>query len=531
MLYGFEVFRGVFHMRSISEIKKSNRFSNISENILIPFSIEIRKGGKFMLVKGDKRELLKAQQFFVDDEVGVIESEKILSVGVSAKITGEEMSAGEVGVKYKLAYKVLYIADGGIRVYETTSEHSTVLRDQIITTDCAIDLNLVVVATEFVGTTKLKIRTNLELCGFAVVPKSFDCYEGEDGVFIKETPVTIERIIPIASSQIVTTSTHQLKESVDKILTSDTGVVINKVTTATETCQIEGECFTYLTYLSGGIMQSRCLVTPFEAEILASGVGADDKAYCRAEVETSLVTQDASSTDLKTEIILNISGFAVVTETVTTVGDCYSKSKELKLNYGLLDWQDNVCIAGCTEKLQGSVRLPEGARLRSVLAVCAPLAGAVTVENKDALTVEGVFTATLIYLGEDESISSVPVSLPYRFILDRNFACRDSLSACASVLCVSARARLNDEAEVTAELVFEVYGASEKSVKYLGGAEVVGDKEVNDAAISLYIVGEGEGLWEVGKALSSDEDELMSLNPDLTLPLKPGDRVLLYRTI
>ena len=54
-------------------------------------------------------------------------------------------------------------------------------------------------------------------------------------------------------------------------------------------------------------------------------------------------------------------------------------------------------------------------------------------------------------------------------------------------------------------------------------------KEDDNIAISLYIAKEGESLWDVAKMLSTDEKTLMQLNPDIKLPLRSGDKILLYR--
>ncbi|MBO5776136.1 MAG: hypothetical protein J6R35_02045, partial [Clostridia bacterium] len=56
-------------------------------------------------------------------------------------------------------------------------------------------------------------------------------------------------------------------------------------------------------------------------------------------------------------------------------------------------------------------------------------------------------------------------------------------------------------------------------------------REENDAVISVYLVGEGECLCDCAKALCSTEAELMALNPELTLPVKAGDKVLIYRPL
>ena len=77
----------------------------------------------------------------------------------------------------------------------------------------------------------------------------------------------------------------------------------------------------------------------------------------------------------------------------------------------------------------------------------------------------------------------------------------------------------------------EIHGSGDREIRYVASYEVVAPKEIPDAAISLYLVGEGETLFDVAKELNSDEEELMALNPELELPLKRGDKVLLYKPL
>ena len=57
------------------------------------------------------------------------------------------------------------------------------------------------------------------------------------------------------------------------------------------------------------------------------------------------------------------------------------------------------------------------------------------------------------------------------------------------------------------------------------------EKERNDSALSLYIVSEGDEMWDVCKALTATPDDVLAQNPSLSLPLAPGDRVVYFRTL
>ena len=53
----------------------------------------------------------------------------------------------------------------------------------------------------------------------------------------------------------------------------------------------------------------------------------------------------------------------------------------------------------------------------------------------------------------------------------------------------------------------------------------------NTAAVSVHIAIAGEGLWDIAKKTGCSPEEIMADNPALELPLKGGERILVYRNI
>ena len=74
-----------------------------------------------------------------------------------------------------------------------------------------------------------------------------------------------------------------------------------------------------------------------------------------------------------------------------------------------------------------------------------------------------------------------------------------------------------------------VRGVQSKEISIIYDVELGAEKEENDFAVSLYIAKEGETLWEVAKALNTDEITLAEQNADVGLPLKGGEKILLYK--
>ncbi|MFA5448922.1 MAG: hypothetical protein WC292_00575 [Clostridia bacterium] len=486
-----------------------------------------------MIVNGDRREQISPLQFYLDQELAIPQADKIISLIVSARVTAVETLAGEAKVQYRVTYKTIFSGEDGIDCKEDSYDNNAVIKAASITPKSFINLTANIISNEYVGVGNIKVRSTVEIKGYVIVASSFELPDIPEGIFTKTAPVVVENIQPIYESAVVASEDFEIKEQVNKILTADTQIAVKRVSTATEICHIQGECYTYVTYIADGNLQSRCLTTYFDTEILAPNIKEGSEAFCSAEASnTSVTVLEGEPNAFRTEITIGVKGFCLLSEECEAVIDAYSKTEELDIQYNRVPIEKNVCLTGAEEKLSGGARLSDdSARVRSVLCVCPPSIGAISVSNAGGLAVEGIVTVSVIYLDENEEISQTLAELPYHFVLSRDFPCETGLSANAVVTSIAARARHNDEIEISASLYVEVYGTEVDDLKYVSRMEVLGSREVNECAISLYIVRGGESLWDVAKELMSDEDTLLQLNPDLALPLMGGEKVLLYREL
>ena len=89
--------------------------------------------------------------------------------------------------------------------------------------------------------------------------------------------------------------------------------------------------------------------------------------------------------------------------------------------------------------------------------------------------------------------------------------------------------RGSSDLEVTVELVVTVRGIKLNIISLGTDLEIGDAKEIDDFAISLYVVKQGETLYDVAKALNTEESTLTRLNEDISFPLKGGEKVLFYK--
>lgn len=487
-----------------------------------------------MFVKGDRKANFTPIQFYLDRDLDVSAAENIVSVSATARTLEIEPMQGEARIGYRVTYKVIYTSGEEFASFEDSYEYTAEIKSADITPKSFVDATSNVIATEFVGVTRLKVRLMLEIKGYAIVPSGFDTMECTEGLCCKTTSVKVEHIEPLSGSEILVEGVEKLGDKVEKVLTSDSVVCINYVSTATEICEIKGVCYTYLTYISDGKIGYGTLSAPFEAQVLAPSVTEKDSAYFTPTVVSSgvSVTDTDQGSEVKTETVVSVKGFAVSASEAEIIVDAYSKENDIRLEYAHAVVEDNECVISSHEKFVGALPVDAGeAGMRNLLFIGAPWIGACNARFEEGLTVEGIVGAEIVYADNEGKTGRALAEIPYRFVLGGEFACRSSITASAVVTSINARIRPGDTVELSGELCVEIHGSGDREIKYVASYEVLCPKEISDAAISLYLVGDGETLFDVAKELNSDEEELMALNPELELPLKRGDKVLLYRPL
>ena len=90
---------------------------------------------------------------------------------------------------------------------------------------------------------------------------------------------------------------------------------------------------------------------------------------------------------------------------------------------------------------------------------------------------------------------------------------------------VAARSRRGKEIEVSADLCVyaDVFSREESSA--ITNVVVGEEKRQEDCSLIIYMVREGQSLWDVAKENNVDPDMILQQNPELELPIKMGDKI------
>ena len=190
--------------------------------------------------------------------------------------------------------------------------------------------------------------------------------------------------------------------------------------------------------------------------------------------------------------------------------------------------------ATVTDRVEGSVTLevnmPIADNILGMTAAKVTVSNAVA-EADDEMLVEGVVGGNVIYYcAEANSENSGAVELPFSLkVAVPGLRENDEVYVCAEVVAVTLKIRRGNEIDVRADVAFEIYAAGSSTKCVITDLSEGEARIIPSSAISVHVARPGETLWDVAKATGSTPELVMLQNPDLELPLKGGERVLVYR--
>ena len=485
-----------------------------------------------MQINCDKKVNFTPNDFYESKELYLEGAQKIISVQAFARTSGVEVVGGEVRVGYALTIRALYLEeDGNVSKREESYDLNSSFRAGVSPSDFVF-VKTTAIGVEYSGTQNLEIRVMLEQKGFYLRKSSFEpC--SMDGVFYKNKKVDSRCCAPIKQVEFVIDKTEIVQENLGEVLCADASIVPKMVSTATDICQIEGTASVYVTSVYGGELKWTCLNFPFNYELLAEGVSAEDEAvlYLTPFMTSLSVTALENGVEIGVQIATEVKGYYERISSVEYPIDAYSKACELGLDMGNAVISERGCRICSLERLHTTLPLENLNDVVEVVSLGMPWVGASNVSAKPTLNVDGVICLEAIVKRDSGERERVFLEIPYSFNLKEQTDCSENVDVDIQITSFGARARFGSSLEISLEALVTVSGDDEKVITYLCGAENRGEKAKNDAVISVYLVGEGETLFDCAKALGSDEEELLALNPELDLPLKVGDKVLLYRPL
>ena len=454
---------------------------------------------------------------------------RVLTLAVDGRAVSVEAGEGYAAVSgranFRLVYQdrdgeahgVDYNADFDLRV-----EGGFAPEDSVIAEVCIIEADVRtgegVVLSALVGVKAQAVRRTEEEC----LTDAEKCYKTVEDVTL---PVLV-------AAKTVSTSVEEDMDAgdIDSVLLSDVQTVVTSAVAGEGKITVEGRVRAAVTFVENGEMTQRESVIPFVEEVAADGVQEGDLATASASVRNSrIVLQGVPGANVirfEGDVALRVQ--AVRLEKREIVADMFMLTNEVELSREARKFLYPAGVKYSSESVSGTASLEGRGGAERIVALPYARCHVAKAEVTDTgALVEGVLVADVIYRGED-GIGSVRAEVPYSLDVEGKFG--TDVSAVCFVEKIKAKAG-RGELHIEAEVGVLVSSVGCCEAEYVSSVTVGEEKERNDSALSLYIVAEGDEMWDVCKALTATPDDIMAQNPSLTLPLSPGDRVVYFRTL
>ncbi len=484
-----------------------------------------------LTVNANSKTLIESQVMESTD-FSIGDNKKVLGMTAVALVTGCESLNNELRVAIKTIFRITYLSEEGVICGENKVDNVYSIYKEGINPSAKASLRACVTDCEYLSGSKVKGSATIEISGWYLSENKMEFLDACIGdVHCKTEAVKVESVNFLEAKAITLTNTFEARMPLAKIIDSKAEAYVSGIYPMNGSYQIEGEISVRVVALSDtNQFISQNFSQPFNTEIMEATITSDSSIDVEATVkEVNLQLTDTDNRTIICDINIDFCAASNIQNEIMGITDVYSTTNELALESSCFRLNTNYCYRVARDKTNISYSFAQD--INEICCLLSPMVSAIVNTSEQTVSVEGLITTTLIYLDENNEYASNIVELPYKTIVAKDFECDTHLKPRVIITNIAARLRAGREADINAELLIWVKGVSAKELCLVSKLEVGEEKEQDDYAISLYIVKPNETLWEVAKALNTEENTILELNKEIKLPLKGGERVMLYKPI
>lgn len=275
--------------------------------------------------------------------------------------------------------------------------------------------------------------------------------------------------------------------------------------------------------------------TDFNCEVAFEGVNTESIIQSLIgviynEVKVSTYVENGTA-NLSVVVPVNYMGYVFKDNKLDVIEDIYLEKNYLSItceNFKTINAGNSFAFK---DNISGTATIQDSSPfIDDVLGVCTSnvvLASSRVESGK--LEVEGVANSTVAYYTKDTGeVTTVQVEMP--FSIEKRVDYPDASIVTICLENITARSKRGKEIEVSAELNVFVDLSSMGSSCVITELVLGDSKKADDCALQIYVVKPNQTVWDIAKELSVSQELIMEQNESITLPLKAGDKLVVYKT-
>ena len=461
----------------------------------------------------------------------------IYSVGAKSSIVGSEASGKEISFMGLVDFQAVYGGDGVLALDYSAEFRDKFVSDRDVLGELVITSNVVDVVSEVVAG-GIRVRAIIEVAIDEIASKDLNILTSVTGndAHLSTGEVTYSSYIGKAYEKFDVSGDLQL-DNVLSVLMVTPCVSMYDIMSKDNYLIVSGKLNLDICYKSGENVQdieTKYHSIDFSWEVAFDGLRSDSIVQSVVglvynDIKVSTLMEDGVATiNINVPVVYN--GYVYNENTIEVVEDMYLENNYMSITcenfntlvgHQSLRFRDN--ISGVASILDTAPFIDE------IVGVCTNnlvLAGC-RIDN-GLMVLEGIANATVLYYTKETGdITSVQIEMP--FVVEEKALGSDASVVAVCLENIMARSKRGKEIEVSAELSVYADTYSDSGLCVITGVNVGEEKPHDDCALYMYIVKPGQTIWDVAKDMNVAQELILEQNPEVELPLKAGDKLVIYR--
>ncbi len=458
---------------------------------------------------------------------------KVLSVVADGRAVSVTANEGEVDFSGRVAFKLTFISSddqlGSLDYFADFEEK--ILAD--VRQGNMVSGKAEVVETDIASNGDLKLAAVVKITVYSSVKSETECLvEAPEECYSEKADVEVKTFADCVSKEFVVTGDDTVGGDVKKILSTDCVAAVGELKTGDGVAYISGVVSARVTYAIGETIKCSVFEMPYSEDV---EINIDDfgSLSCDAEVKNVRIIISGTEGDnvIEMEALVTLKVCSYLTKRTSVVKDVFMLDREVAVERNKFEYSQFDRTLIFDDKLTDTAKLSESrSAVREILSpvnACNNVARVWAESGK--VFVEGLISSTVIY-SDENGFNSVKVEVPYSTSFNADVTGKETLKASGVVTEIVPKIKRDREIELAAKLNFKVESSTLHSLNVITNVTEGEIKPVNDSTVSVYIVSEGDTVWDVAKAFSASPDKIMSQN-NLTQPLTAGQRIVYFRAL
>ncbi len=467
------------------------------------------------------------------------EVQDVISISPFAVIEKGEVCSGKVKYDGKALFYICYTdTDGEIKKSECGYEIRGELLNESISEDSKISMSIDVEKIEKdLSSSYLEVKAILIVSARIEQCETKSALIGGEKIFALEKEITANSGLGLCYGAYPMEEEFELNFPVQEVLFHKAQSIITAVQSGMGSIIVDGEVLLSLVLLQKNdkrdiIKENRIL--PYRMEIECEDAMPNMQAV-------AFVTEKKASTDVEVDfengtsvvranVQLQFEGQVYTNSMQSVALDAFCTENEIDVvkedceQYNLLETRSYNFGVNARAQTQ---EIPLGA---VVVTVCAE--SVLITQTKcdcEGLEVTGVYNATAYLRDGEGKLFSRQLVAPFEKKLEGEFNCQTEFDVRARAFSGRAKILSATEMDLDGQIYLTVYPLEKSKLCFIKDVKILGEKQENPCAISIYLAGAGEECFSLAKRLNICPDTLIQTNKDLQFPLSGNERIVVYR--